>query len=145
MRLPLSWLREYVPFEVEPRRLADDLTAAGLAVDGIETSGGETVLELDITTNRVDCMNVYGVAREVAALYGLALRPPDAAIDAQGEPASESLEVTIEAKELCGRFCARLLDAKVGPSPARARSTASRVASYTARTSPPSTRMPGIP
>jgi len=118
VRLPLSWLAEYVPFEVEPRRLADDLTAAGLAVDGIETSGGETVLELDITTNRVDCMNVYGVAREVAALYGLALRPPDAAIDAQGEPASESLEVTIEAKELCGRFCARLLDAKVGPSPA---------------------------
>jgi phenylalanyl-tRNA synthetase beta chain len=118
MRLPLSWLREYVPVEVEPRRLADDLTAAGLAVDGIETVSGETVLELDITTNRVDCMNVYGVAREVAALYGLGLRPPDTAIDAQGSPASESLDVEVQAPDLCGRFCARLLDAKVGPSPA---------------------------
>jgi len=118
VKLPLSWLREYVPFEVEPRRLADDLTAAGLAVDGIETTGGETVLELDITTNRVDCMNVYGVAREVAALYGLALRPPDTTAPAKGEPAKDSLDVTIEAPELCGRFCARLLDVKVGPSPA---------------------------
>jgi phenylalanyl-tRNA synthetase beta chain len=118
MRLPLSWLREYVPVEVEPRRLADDLTLAGLAVDAIESVGRETVLELDITTNRVDCMNVYGVAREVAALYGLGLRPPDTALDAQGSPASESLQVKIEAGDLCGRFCARLLDAKLGPSPA---------------------------
>ena len=118
MKLPLSWLGEYVPFEVEPRRLADDLTAAGLAVDGVETLGGETVLELDITTNRVDCMNVYGVAREVAALYGLALRLPDTTAPADGAPAAESLDVTIEAPDLCGRFCARLLDVKVGPSPA---------------------------
>ena len=118
MKLPLSWLREYVPFEVEPRRLADDLTAAGLAVDGIETLASETVLELDITTNRVDCMNVYGVAREVAALYGLALRPPDTTAPAAGAPAADALDVTIEAPDLCGRFCARLLDVKVGPSPA---------------------------
>jgi phenylalanyl-tRNA synthetase beta chain len=68
MKIPLSWLREFAAFEVEPQRLADDLTAAGLAVDAIEKVGDETVLELDITTNRVDCMNVYGVAREVAAL-----------------------------------------------------------------------------
>ena len=118
MRLPLSWLREFVPVEVEPRRLADDLTAAGLAVDGIETAGGETVLELDITTNRVDCMSVYGVAREVAALYGAALRPPDTAASATGAPAAESLHVKVEAPDLCGRFCARLLDVKIGPSPA---------------------------
>jgi len=118
VRLPLSWLSEYVPFEVEPRRLADDLTAAGLAVDAIESVGGETVLELDITTNRVDCMNVYGVAREVAALYGLALRPPHTAAPESGKPAKDSLDVTLEAPELCGRFCARLLEVKVGPSPA---------------------------
>jgi phenylalanyl-tRNA synthetase beta chain len=80
--------------------------------------GGETVLELDITTNRVDCMNVYGVAREVAALYGLALRPPDTSVQEAGAPASEALGVDIEAPDLCGRFCARVLDVKVGPSPA---------------------------
>jgi len=118
VKLPLSWLAEFVPFAVEPRRLADDLTAAGLAVDAIETIGSETVLELDITTNRVDCMNVYGVAREVAALYGLALRPLETSVPAQGAPAGEALAVRVDAPDLCGRFCARLLDVKVGPSPA---------------------------
>ena len=63
MRVPLSWLREYVPVEAEPQQLADALTGAGLEVGAIETVEEETVLELDITTNRVDCMNVYGVAR----------------------------------------------------------------------------------
>jgi phenylalanyl-tRNA synthetase beta chain len=118
VRVPLSWLREFVAFDVEPRRLADDLTAAGLAVDAIDSVGGESVLELDVTTNRVDCMNVYGVAREVAALYGSGLRPPDTAVDAQGAPASEALRVTIAAPDLCGRFSARLVDVRVGPSPA---------------------------
>lgn len=118
MRLPLSWLREFVPVAEEPRQLADDLTAAGLAVDAIESVGQDTVLELDITTNRVDCMNVYGVAREVAALYGRGLHAPDTSLDAQGSPAAESLEVVIEAPDLCGRFCARLLEARIGPSPA---------------------------
>ncbi|HEY8233267.1 MAG TPA: phenylalanine--tRNA ligase subunit beta [Vicinamibacteria bacterium] len=118
MKLPLSWLREYAPVSVEPKRLADDLTGIGLAVDGIETYGGETVLELDVTTNRVDCMNVYGVAREAAAFYGLPLRPLETHAAELGMPAGDALEVTLEAPELCGRFCARVLDVKLGPSPA---------------------------
>ncbi|HXK11853.1 MAG TPA: phenylalanine--tRNA ligase subunit beta [Vicinamibacteria bacterium] len=117
MRVPLSWLREFVPFEAAPARLAEDLTAAGLAVDAIETVGADTILEIDVTTNRVDCMNVYGVAREVAALYGLVLRPFDTRAAAAGPPAAEALDVRIEAPDLCGRFCARLLDVEVGPSP----------------------------
>ncbi len=117
MKIPLSWLREYAPYQVETRRLADDLTAAGLAVDAIETVGGETVLDLDITTNRVDCMNVYGVAREVAALYGLPLAPLEVSFVESGAPVGESFDVVIEAKDLCGRFCARLFDVRIGPSP----------------------------
>ncbi len=118
MRVPLSWLRESVPVDVEPRRLAEDLTAAGLAVDAIETVGEETVLDLDITTNRVDCMNVRGVAREVAALYGLPLRTLETSAVETGPPAHGALDVAVEAPDLCGRFCARVLDVKVGPSPA---------------------------
>jgi phenylalanyl-tRNA synthetase beta chain len=118
MKIPLSWLREFTPFEVEAQRLADDLTAAGLAVDAIEKLGGETVLDLDITTNRVDCMNVYGVAREVAALYGLSLRPLELSLVESGPPAAQAFDVAIEAKDLCGRFCARLFDVRIAPSPA---------------------------
>jgi phenylalanyl-tRNA synthetase beta chain len=118
MRVPLGWLEEFVDVTVEPGRLAGDLTAAGLAVDAIETVGGETVFELDVTTNRVDCMNVYGVAREVAALYGLPLRGIDTTAAESGPPAGDALDVVIEAPDLCGRFCARILDVRVGPSPA---------------------------
>ena len=63
-------------------------------------------------------MNVYGVAREVAALYGLPLRPLDTTLAERGPPADDALDVVIEAPDLCGRFCARLLDVRVGPSPA---------------------------
>jgi phenylalanyl-tRNA synthetase beta chain len=117
MKIPLAWLREFVPVELEVPRLADDLTLAGFEVDAIETAGAETVLDLEITTNRVDCMNVYGVAREVAALYSLPLAPLDTTVSEAGPQAAESLDVSIEAPELCGRFCARLLDVRVGPSP----------------------------
>ncbi len=118
MKVPLGWLREFVSCEVEPRRLADDLTAVGLEVGAVETAGAETVLDIDVTTNRVDCMNVFGVAREVSTLYGLALRPPATEAPEAGPSADGALDVVIEATDLCGRFCARLLDVKVGPSPA---------------------------
>jgi phenylalanyl-tRNA synthetase beta chain len=117
MRIPVSWLREHVPFEVEVSRLAGDLTAVGLAVDAVEAVGAEQVLDLDVTTNRVDCMNVYGVAREVSALYGLPLRPLDTSVSEAGEEAAGALQVEIEAPDLCGRFCARVLEVTVGPSP----------------------------
>ncbi len=89
----------------------------GLALEGLEGRGDDAVLDLDITTNRVDCMNVYGVAREVSVLYGVALRPPDVSFPEAGPLASESLDVTIEAPDLCPRFCARVLDVRLGPSP----------------------------
>ena len=75
MKVPLSWLREFVDVTVEAERLAEALTLVGLAVEGIDKTGGDAVLDIDVTTNRVDCMNVYGVAREVAVIYGLPLRP----------------------------------------------------------------------
>lgn len=118
MKVPLSWLREYVDVPVEASRLADDLSRAGLEVVGLETHGREHVLDIDVTTNRVDCMNVYGVAREVSVLYGGALQPIPAEVSESGRPASEALDVVVEAPDLCPRFCARVLDVRVGPSPA---------------------------
>lgn len=117
MRVPLSWLREFVDVEVEPRRLADDLTLCGLAVDTVEEIEGDVMLDLDITTNRVDAMNVFGLAREVATLYGKPLRQPDARVEEGGTAASEAVSVKISASDLCPRFCARVLDVNVGPSP----------------------------
>ena len=75
MKIPVSWVKDFVDITVSAQQLADDLTSVGLACDGIEWFGDEAVLDLDITTNRVDAMNMYGVAREAAALYGLPLKP----------------------------------------------------------------------
>ena len=118
MKVPVSWLREFVDVPVEPKQLAEDLTLVGLAVDGVEARGDDVVLDLDITTNRVDCMNVYGVAREVSVLYGRPLAPLDLTFAETGPPAAEALDVAIEAADLCPRFCARVLDVRIGPSPA---------------------------
>lgn len=117
MRVPIAWLKEHVDIAVEPRKLADDLTLVGLAVDAVEGHGDEAVLELDITTNRVDAMNVRGVAREAAVIYGQPLKPLATDLHEAGAPADPALRVVIEAPELCPRFCARILDVRTGPSP----------------------------
>jgi phenylalanyl-tRNA synthetase beta chain len=118
MKLPLSWLREFVEVPVEPERLGEDLTLRGFALESLEKHGGDAVLDVEVTTNRVDCMNVYGLAREAAVIYQKPLRPLELALDEAGAAAEEALEVVIEAPDLCPRFCARVLDVRLGPSPA---------------------------
>ena len=75
MKISPTWLRDFVDFRVDYRQLADDLTLAGIAVESISGEGENAVFEMEITTNRPDAMNHYGVAREVSALYDLPLRP----------------------------------------------------------------------
>jgi phenylalanyl-tRNA synthetase beta chain len=91
----------------------------------------EPVLELEVTPNRVDCLGVYGVAREVHAITGAALSPepwtPDATPEGEGA-AADYASVSVENPDLCHRFTARVFtDVKVEPSPAwlQARLTAS--------------------
>ena len=64
MKLSPSWLREFVNLPVNYHQLADDLTLAGVAVESVSGEGESTVFEMEITTNRPDAMNHYGVARE---------------------------------------------------------------------------------
>jgi phenylalanyl-tRNA synthetase beta chain len=120
MKIHSQWLREYLPgLTVSDRRLAEDLTLRGIAVEGIFDLGLDNGLlfDMDITTNRVDAMNHYGIAREAAAIYNMPLSPlqivlPDAR---PGEP----FPVSIEEPALCGRFTARVLrDVRIVPSTA---------------------------
>jgi phenylalanyl-tRNA synthetase beta chain len=78
---------------------------------------------MDITTNRVDAMNHYGIAREAAAIYDLPLIPLDTALPA-AVPAARPFPVAIEAPELCGRFTARVLrGVTIAPSAGRVAET----------------------
>src|SRR5271163_375603 len=74
MKISSQWVREFVELAVDDRRLAEDLTGVGIAVEGISGSGADCVFEMEIGTNRPDAMNHYGVAREAAAVYDLPLK-----------------------------------------------------------------------
>src|SRR5271163_4655146 len=116
MKISPHWLRDFVDLPVDYARLADELTLAGVAVEGISGEGDNTVFEMEITTNRPDAMNHYGVAREASALYDLPLRP----IESKLPPSQGKSEVTIEIQEpeLCARFTGReIRGAAVKPSP----------------------------
>jgi hypothetical protein len=75
MRILPSWLRQFVDIKADDRQLAEDLTSAGIAVESVVEEHGATIYEMDLTTNRVDAMNHYGVAREAAAIYSAVLKP----------------------------------------------------------------------
>src|ERR1700691_903289 len=111
MKILTKWLRAYLPdLPVNDAKLAEDLTLRRIAVEGIFSlgDGNGSLYEMDITTNRVDAMNHYGIAREAAAIYNLQLQPLDFPLPAP-RPASSPFPVKIEAQNECGRFTARVL------------------------------------
>jgi phenylalanyl-tRNA synthetase beta chain len=129
MNVLTQWLREYLPgLSVSDRQLAEDLTLRGIAVEGVFDlgDGNGSRFEMDITTNRVDAMNHYGIAREAAIIYGLSLQPlfsdptelsSRAKRSAAEGPVVSAFPITIDEKKLCGRFTARVLrDVKIGTS-----------------------------
>ena len=122
MNILSNWLRHYLPaLAVSDRQLADDLTLRGIAVEGVHAlgPGNGHLFEMDITTNRVDAMNHYGIAREAATIYNLPLAPLDSGLPAATSGA-KPFSVAIEAPELCGRFTARVLrNVTIAPSTGR--------------------------
>ena len=111
MKILTKWLRAYLPgLQVDDAQLAEDLTLRGIAVDGIYPlgDGNGSFYEMDVTTNRVDAMNHYGVAREAAAIYGLALSELNFLLS-EAKAAKTPFSVKIEAEDACGRFTARVL------------------------------------
>src|ERR1700722_4942094 len=118
MKILTAWLRHYLPtLSVSDRQLADDLTLRGIAVEGVHPLGEANghLFEMDITTNRVDAMNHYGIAREAATIYNLPLAPLDAKLSPQSE--SQPFPIRIEAPPLCGRFTAQVLrNVTIAPS-----------------------------
>ena len=118
MRILLSWLRDFVEIHESPQELADALTMAGMAVDAVESEDGETVFEFDITSNRPDAMNHFGMAREVAAVYRRPVRAPSATCAESGPPATSKASVEIQDPDSCVRYVGRVFtDIDVRPSP----------------------------
>jgi phenylalanyl-tRNA synthetase beta chain len=108
MKLSPQWIREFVELAVDDRRLAEDLTGVGIAVEGIRGSGADCVFEMEIGTNRPDAMNHYGVAREAAAIYDRPLKQLSA-VSSQHSARKNSFPIVVEEPRLCPRFSARVI------------------------------------
>src|SRR5437879_8166803 len=118
MKISPNWLREFVDYNVDLHQLAEDLTLAGIAVESVSGTGDATIYEMDITTNRVDAMNHYGIAREISAIYDLDLKPLTAKLPTPKGKANFPIE--IEVPDLCTRFTGQVIrNVKIEPSPAR--------------------------
>jgi phenylalanyl-tRNA synthetase beta chain len=110
MKLSPQWIRDFVDLPVDDHRLAEDLTAVGIAVEGISGSGEETTFEMEIGTNRPDAMNHYGVAREAAAIYDVGLKPLKIlGLGSLGAAEVKPFPITVEEPALCPRFSARVI------------------------------------
>ena len=118
MDISYEWLGELVETGLTPQDLAERLTMAGLAVDAVKEEDGDSVLEIDLTSNRPDCLSHLGVAREAAALTGASVSTPDLTAKNIGGRADEFTSVVIEDVDLCPRYAARVVrGVKIAPSP----------------------------
>jgi phenylalanyl-tRNA synthetase beta chain len=118
MKIVYNWLKEFVDVTATAADLRTRLSLAGIAIDSIEDSPAGPVLDTEITANRPDCLGHYGMAREVAAIYRVAIKPLRAKLKESAEKTADATRVEIESPDLCGRYTARVLrGVNIQPSP----------------------------
>src|ERR1039458_162714 len=106
MKISPNWIRDFVSPTASDREVAEALTVSGIAIEGSFGEGDDETWEAEITTNRVDAMNHYGIAREVSAIYDLDLAPIAPKLSESG-PANVS--IAIDDAEGCARYTCRVV------------------------------------
>ncbi|MDQ3712635.1 MAG: phenylalanine--tRNA ligase subunit beta [Acidobacteriota bacterium] len=116
MNISYNWLKDLVEVDLSPQELATKLTNVGLAVEGIHEAGDDFVFDIDLTSNRSDCLSHLGVAREIGAITNYELRITN---DNEQQITNENQNlVSIQDSDLCQRFTARIIrNVKIGASP----------------------------
>ncbi|MCL4107042.1 UNVERIFIED_CONTAM: hypothetical protein GTU68_050273 [Idotea baltica] len=114
-----NWLREYVSIDMPLDELTDRLTMSGLNLEGVESTADDTAVDLEVTSNRPDCLGHLGVAREISVLFESELTIPEANPATNSDNVVQQLSIEIQCPELCHEYHARLIQGvSVGPSPA---------------------------
>ncbi|HEX7332527.1 MAG TPA: phenylalanine--tRNA ligase subunit beta [Pyrinomonadaceae bacterium] len=118
MYISFEWLKELTETRLSPDQLRERLTMVGLAIDAVEQHEGDAVLDVEVPSNRPDCLSHVGIAREVAVIENGRMQMP-AGKQIKTEGRAESLtSVEIKDPDLCPRYAARLVrGVKIGPSP----------------------------
>jgi len=118
MKISLDWLSDYIKTDYSAEEIAEILSDLGFPCEGIEKLDDDAVIDIEVTSNRGDCLGYIGVARELAAATGKELIMPQVELDESDKEVEEFAEVQIDEPELCGRYTARIIEGvKVGPSP----------------------------
>jgi phenylalanyl-tRNA synthetase beta chain len=118
MKVSINWLKDFTDVPVDARELKRTLTQVGLPVESITRLGEDAILEVEVTTNRPDCLNHYGIAREVATAYRVPLKKIEVVLKEYGPPIGEEISIEIREPDLCRRYCARVIrNVHVRPSP----------------------------
>jgi phenylalanyl-tRNA synthetase beta chain len=133
MKVLLSWLRDYIEIDHSAQEVAETLSNLGLPYEGIEyldipaSPGGyagtsDAVIDVEVTSNRGDCLGLTGIARELAAVTGKELKLPGVELPESAKAVTQFAGVEIREPALCPRYTARVIEGvKVGPSPERMR------------------------
>jgi phenylalanyl-tRNA synthetase beta chain len=122
MKVPLSWIREFVDITASAEDIGTLMGVRGLPLEGLETHGDDVVMDFEVTANRPDCMSVRGVAREIATAYRLPFKDKvvwrDSFTRIVDRTGGVTIPVAIEEPELCGRYVGIVADiTAIGPSP----------------------------
>jgi phenylalanyl-tRNA synthetase beta chain len=118
MIVSFNWLKDLVAIDVPADELTRRLMLAGLNHEETKAVGDDLAIDLEVTSNRPDCLGHVGVAREAAVLFGRPLKLPAADPRSGQAAASELTRVTLECPVLCPRYTARVIrGVKIGPSP----------------------------
>jgi phenylalanyl-tRNA synthetase beta chain len=113
-----NWLTQYVRLDMPVETLTERLALTGLNHESTSEVGGDLAIDLEVTSNRPDCLGHLGIAREVAVVFGRTMTEPDPRPGESGPPVASRTAVAIEAPDLCPRFTARVVTGvKVGESP----------------------------
>ncbi|MBL7214049.1 MAG: phenylalanine--tRNA ligase subunit beta [Phycisphaerae bacterium] len=118
MKISLDWLRDYVDTTLCAEEIADILSNLGFPIESIEAVGDDTMLDVEITSNRGDCLGHIGIGRELAAAVGKELKLPKINLTESDEDTASLIKVEIHEPVLCNRYTARVIkNVKIGPSP----------------------------
>src|SRR3989339_632149 len=118
MKISYNWLKEYVNFYLSPQELADKLANAGLVVADIQSVEDDFCLDVEVTSNRPDCLGVIGIAREVAAVIGASVQFPETNYTSAEIEVTKLIHIAVEEPILCPYYTARVVrHITVKPSP----------------------------
>jgi phenylalanyl-tRNA synthetase beta chain len=119
MKIVYNWLKDFVDVKATPEELASRLALSGTNIGGIENGAHGAVIDAEVSSNRPDCLGHYGIAREVSAVFQVALKPVSPKLkESTASKTSDAVRVEIQVPELCGRFTARVIrGVKIQPSP----------------------------